>query len=126
MKLYRLAAAVFFSVLSCAALAEVQGTYQCKGHDPVLKKDYQVMTTISKRGDVYYVTWVNADGHKFGGEGLMAHDVLSLMFKQTSQPMEASGLGMQLYVVHDNKLFGKWLFKDSTLVGTENCEKTEK
>ena len=112
-----------FALLLCLASLplmgeSIKGEYGVTGFDPSTQEPYRGKAIIKENGDVADITWqIKPRGPTYQGTGIRRGDVLSVVFRNMSDPSE---VGVQTYIIQDdNSLAGKWILFGRSKKGSE-------
>ncbi len=113
---------VLITIMSSSAYAEnFIGTYQCKGYDPYLKKDYAGTVLIEQQNTVYKITMKYDTGQKYHATGgQYNNELLSVVFQDEK---DLKRVGLEQYQVQSDKktMGGFWVYLGKDLLGQETC-----
>lgn len=116
----------FFAAPSFALAASLsQGSYHCKGYDPINEIEYSGYATVNKASGVYQLTWDFGKKMNFEGIALIhpeEDDILAISFRDKSNPKKS---GVKVYEIDGDDLKGHWVMMGHKTAGTEECKKVE-
>ena len=122
----KMIAGFLFASLSAVSLnaKDIEGSYDVTGFDPYEKKSYTGTVEITKgANDVYQAQWtLNLVPKSYKGTGLKNKDEVSFIY-QASLPRERGEVGLQVYAIKGNKLEGRFVYADGSLIGNETLTK---
>jgi len=97
-----------------ASEIDIEGTYNCLGN-PKSENEYRGTTRITKKDEVYIVTWaIGKETHE--GTGIRVGDTLSVVWRN-----DKGEVGVAVYIIRSKgKLEGKWTGLGSRYQSTEN------
>ena len=91
---------------TAAAATDITGDYSIIGSTTDGDGEYTGSLSISRKGEVYKLTWTTGNG-KFTGTGLITKGVLSAVWHQ------ADDIGVSSFIIEEGKLVGTWAFLKS-------------
>lgn len=110
---------------TCFAGFDFIGSYQCKGYDPYLKKNYTGVVIIKQQNSVYKLKMAYNTGEEANATGgLFDADTIAVVFQDTK---DLKKVGLERYeLAQDGKTIqGYWVYLGGDMLGTEVCEKME-
>lgn len=115
---------IFISSLCASAYSvDIVGNYKCSVYDPKKNSHYEEKLIIAKTGDTYRLQYYPIDSSisYILGTGILIENALA----NISWDPSSNWVGTSLFAVkEDGSLDGTWATLNTSLVGTETCNKT--
>lgn len=114
--------AIIFPLTSFAE-NDFLGTYQCKGTDPYLKKDYKGTVIVKQQNTVYSIVMNYDTGENYMATGGQYNPTLMSVVFQDKKNLKR--VGLEQYALSDDKktMRGYWVYLGQDKLGREICER---
>ena len=112
-------------VTTCYAAYDFTGSYQCKGFDPYLNRNYTGLVIIKQQKTVYKLKMVYDTGEEADGTGGLYDDNTIAVVFQDDKDLKKVGLERYSLADDGKTIQGYWVYLREDKLGSEICTKLE-
>jgi hypothetical protein len=123
MNRYFLNILILLPSLAFAAESVFEGTYNCKGFDPYLNRNYTGTVIVKQQHAVYSLDMHYDTGENYRGTGGQYDPTLMSVVFQDKKDLKRVGLEQYALSNDKNTMQGYWVYLGEDKLGTEICNR---